>query len=155
MRRDIGIGLGLLLFCGLMYWQAGLAPTPPFVPFGPAFYPRVVLLVLAGLAVWLLVEAWTRGPDAAPPAPKAVAPAPDYRRVMLGFAIFLAYVVGLSILGFLAATFLFVLGMGWAIGPRRTAELPKLLALALGTTAATFLLFEKYLHVFLPRGWLF
>lgn len=152
MRRDIGIGLGLLGFCGVMYWQAGLAPAPPFVPYGPAFYPRVILLVLAGLAVWLLVETWSHRSHA---APKQADQAPDYRRVVLGFAIFLAYVGGLNILGFLTTTFLFVLGMSWALGPRRTAELPKLLALAFGTTVGTFLLFEKYLNVFLPRGWLF
>jgi len=75
--------------------------------------------------------------------------------VLLGFACFLGYVAGLSILGFLTATFLFVLVMSWALGPRRAAELPKLIALAVGTAAGTFLLFEKYLNVFLPRGYLF
>ncbi|MFA5027576.1 MAG: tripartite tricarboxylate transporter TctB family protein [Candidatus Methylomirabilota bacterium] len=154
MRRDIGLGLGLLVFCGFMYWQAGLAPANPFVPYGPAFYPRVILLVLAGLAVWMIWEAWAQKRKAAAAAP-GVSQVPDYRRVMLGFAIFLGYVGALSILGFLAATFLFVLSLSWAIGPRRMAELPKLVALAVGTTAGTFLLFEKYLHVFLPRGWLF
>lgn len=155
MRRDIWIGLGLLAFCGLMYRQAGFAPAPPFVPYGPSFYPRVTLVVLAGLAVWLIAETWSRGSGAAAAAPKRTGQAPDYRRVVLGFALFLGYVGALSILGFLAATFLFVLGMSWALGPRQAAELPKLLALALGTAAGTFLLFEKYLHVFLPRGLLF
>lgn len=155
MRRDIGIGLGLLAFCGIMYWQAGLAPSPPFVPYGPSFYPRVILVALAGLALWLIAETWSRRPGAAGAAPKRASQTPDYRRVVLGFSVFLGYVGGLSILGYLAATFLFVLGMSWVLGPRRAAELPKLLALALGTTAGTFLLFEKYLHVFLPRGVLF
>lgn len=155
MRGDIRIGLGLLAFCGVMYWQAGLAPSPPFVPYGPAFYPRVILVVLAGLALWLIVETWSRGPAAAGAASKRAGQPPDYRRVVLGFAIFLGYVGGLSMLGYCAATFLFVLGMSWALGPRRAAELPKLLAVAFGTTAGTFLLFEKYLHVFLPRGILF
>lgn len=155
MRRDICIGLGLLAFCGIMYWQAGLAPSPPFVPYGPSFYPRVTLVVLAGLAVWLIAETWSQGSGVAGAARKRAGQTPDYRRVVQGFAIFLGYVAGLSILGYLAATFLFVLGMSWALGPRRAAELPKLLALALGTTAGTFLLFEKYLHVFLPRGVLF
>jgi len=56
MRRDAGIGLGLLAFCGLLYWQAGRTPTPPFVPIGPAFYPRVILILLAGLSLWLIAE---------------------------------------------------------------------------------------------------
>jgi hypothetical protein len=155
MRRDIWIGLGLLAFCGVMYWQAGLAPSPPFVPYGPSFYPRVTLVVLAGLAVWLIAETWSRGRRAAGEVSKGTGRTPDYRRVLLGFVLFLGYVCGLSVLGFLAATFLFVLGTSWALGPRRAAELPKLVALALGTAAGTFVLFEKYLHVFLPRGLLF
>jgi putative tricarboxylic transport membrane protein len=75
--------------------------------------------------------------------------------VLVGFVLFLAYVVALSAIGYLAATFLFVLGMSWAMGPRTTRELPKLAVVALGTTVITFLVFEKYLHVFLPRGVLF
>ena len=48
MKRDAGIGVGLLVFCGLLYWQAGLVSAPPFVPIGPAFFPRVILILLAG-----------------------------------------------------------------------------------------------------------
>jgi hypothetical protein len=75
--------------------------------------------------------------------------------VLLGFSIFLGYVAGLSLIGYLAATFLFVLGLSWAIGPRNARELPKLVMIAIGTTLATYLIFEKYLYVFLPRGLFF
>lgn len=151
MRRDTGIGLGLLAFCGLVYWQAGLVPSPPFVPLGPAFYPRTVAVILAGLALWLIVEDQLKGP-----APKKTpGPAPSYRQVAAGLAVFLGYVAGLSILGYVAATFSFVLAMSWIAGPRRREELPKLAAVAAATTLVTFLLFEKYLFVFLPRGILF
>ncbi len=61
MRRDTAIGLGLLVFCGVLYWQAGLVSVPPFVPIGPSFYPRVVTILLAGLAVWLIAEDLLRG----------------------------------------------------------------------------------------------
>jgi len=155
MRRDIVIGLGLLAVCGVMYRQAGFAPTPPFVPFGPAFYPRVILVILGALALWLIVEAAVEGGGATrtPAAQRTALVIPH--RVLVGFTLFLVYVVLLSVIGFLAATFLFVLGMSWAMGPRSARELPKLAALALGTTVATYLVFERYLHVFLPRGFAF
>lgn len=154
MGRDSGIGLGLLAACGLLYWQTGAIPTPPFVPIGPAFYPRIVLALLAALAVWLILE------DVVARAPRpvtAAAPAsrPDYRLVVICFAVFGGYVIGLSVLGYPLSTFLFVLGLGWSMGPRTRRELPTLFAIAAGTTVATFLVFEKYLHVFLPRGLLF
>jgi hypothetical protein len=45
--------------------------------------------------------------------------------------------------------------MSWAIGPRKVREIPKLSAVAAGTALVCYLLFEKYLYVFLPRGLLF
>ncbi len=155
MRRDAGIGVGLLAFCGLLYWQAGLVSVPPFVPIGPAFYPRVILIFLAGLAVWLIVEDLLKKRGPSREAKKLAGPAPNYRRVLLGFIVFLGYVAGLSLIGYLTATFLFVLGLSWSIGPRNLRELPKLFVIAIVTTLATYLLFEKYLYVFLPRGLLF
>ncbi|MBM4314676.1 MAG: tripartite tricarboxylate transporter TctB family protein [Deltaproteobacteria bacterium] len=155
MHRDTGIGIGLLALCALLYWQAGLVSAPPFVPIGPAFYPRVVLLLLAGLALWLIVEDLLRQRSPAPVKAKPTQPAPNYRRVLLGFIVFFGYVAGLSFVGYPAATFLFVLGLGWSIGPHSVRELLKLTVIAVGTTLATYLIFEKYLYVFLPRGLLF
>ena len=155
MKRDAGIGVGLLAFCGLLYWQAGLVSAPPFVPIGPAFYPRVILILLAGLALWLIAEDLLRKPPSVKKAAKPTGPVPNYRKVLVGFFVFLGYVAGLSLIGYLTATFLFVLGLSWTIGPRNVRELPKLAAIAGGTALATYLIFEKYLYVFLPRGLLF
>ena len=154
MRRDIGIGLGLLALSGILYWQAGLAPVPPFVPYGPAFYPRVVLILLAAFALWLVVESVIRpgGVASTRPTAKAVAERPNYRLVAICFVVLGGYVAGLSVFGYFGSTFVFVLGLGWLMGPRRGRELPKLTFIAAGTTLVTYLVFEKYLHVFLPRG---
>jgi hypothetical protein len=155
MKRDVGIGLGLLGVCAVFYWQTGLVPTPPFVPFGPAFFPRVILTLLAGLSLWLVAEAIVRGRGPARAAKPGVHPAPNHRLVAQSFAAFGGYVVGLSVLGYFLSTTLFVLLLAWVMGPRKPRDLPKLAALAIGTTLVTFVVFEKYLHVFLPRGMLF
>jgi ABC-type xylose transport system permease subunit len=155
MGRDTGIGVGLLVFCGILYWQAGLVSVPPFIPIGPSFYPRVVLVLLAGLAGWLIVEDTLKRRRAAKEAKKPAGPAPNYRRVLIGFLVFLGYVACLDLIGYVASTFLFVLGLSWAIGPRNMREMPKLVVVAAGTALATYLIFERYLYVFLPRGLLF
>ena len=155
MGRDTGIGAGLLAFSGILYWQAGLVSVPPFVPIGPSFYPRVVLIFLAGLAVWLIAEDLIRRRTSARASKKQGGLAPNYRRVLIAFFVFLGYVTGLSFIGYLASTFLFVLIMSWAIGPGKIRELPKLVLVAFGTALVTYLVFEKYLYVFLPRGLLF
>jgi putative tricarboxylic transport membrane protein len=155
MGRDTGIGVGLLVFCGILYWQAGLVSVPPFIPIGPSFYPRVVLVLLAGLAVWLVVEDTLKRRAPAKAAKKPAGPAPNYRRVFIGFLVFLGYVACLDLIGYMASTFLFVLGLSWAIGPRNMREMPKLVVVAAGTALATYVIFERYLYVFLPRGLLF
>ncbi|HSB69278.1 MAG TPA: tripartite tricarboxylate transporter TctB family protein [Candidatus Methylomirabilis sp.] len=155
MRRDRGIGLGLLALCGLLYWQTGGIPAQPFLPIGPAFYPRVILGLLAGLAVWLILEDLAAGRALARPAAGATGQPANYRAVGMCFLVFFAYILGLSLIGYLASTFLFVLALGWIMGPRQQRGLPKLVAIAVGTTLVTYLLFERYLRVFLPRGLLF
>jgi putative tricarboxylic transport membrane protein len=155
MGRDTGIGIGLLVFSGILYWQAGLVSVPPFIPIGPSFYPRVVLVLLAGLAVWLIGEDILKKRAPERKAKKPAGAIPNYNRVILGFFVFLGYVASLDLIGYVTSTFLFVLGLSWAIGPRNLREMPKLAAIAVGTALATYLIFEKYLHVFLPRGLLF
>jgi len=155
MRRDTVIGVGLLAFCGVLYWQTGAIATPPFVPIGPAFYPRVLLVLLAGLGVWLVVEDTLRGRGPSQALKKPGGPRPNYRRVLVGFLVFMAYVASLSIIGYITSTFLFILGLSWSIGPRDRRGLPKIVAVAFGTALVIYLVFEKYLFVFLPRGFLF
>jgi hypothetical protein len=138
-----------------LYWQTAAIPTPPFVPVGPAFYPRIILGLLAILALWLILEAGITSPRRARVTESAPAPRLNYRLVVICFAVFGGYVIGLSILGYLLATFCFVLGLGWVLGPREVRGLAKLAVVAAGTTLGTYLLFERYLYVFLPRGILF
>jgi hypothetical protein len=114
-----------------------------------------MLIFLGGLAVWLIAEDLFKKRTIAGEEKKATGPAPNYRRVLWGFLLFLGYVACLDLIGFLTSTFLFVLGMSWAIGPRKVREIPKLSAVAAGTALVCYLLFEKYLYVFLPRGLLF
>ena len=152
MGRDAGIGLALLLLCALLYWQAGLAPAPPFVSIGPAFYPRVVTVLLAVLAVWLIAEDVLKKRRA---LNQKAGTHSSYGRVVLAFTVFLGYVIALGFLGYMTSTFFFVLALSWAIGPRSFGEVPKLVAVAAGTALVTYLVFEKYLYVFLPRGLFF
>jgi hypothetical protein len=77
----------------------------------------------------------------------------NYRLVVIAFAIVGAYVALLPLLGFRVATGLFVGALQAALGRPQTArQWIVLAAIALGTAAVSYFVFERYLMVLLPRG---
>ncbi len=123
-------------------------PEPALVPIGPAFYPRILLAATALFSALLVVSDLMRRRTVAPARPRA-----RYRLVALAFAIFTAYVVLLTPLGYRVATFLFVGGLAAVLEPPRTGRRWALvLAVALGTMLVTYWVFEVRLSVLLPRG---
>jgi hypothetical protein len=87
------------------------------------------------------------------PAGGGDAPPHRYRLVVIAFAIVGGYVVLLPLAGFRVATVLFVAALQAALGRPRTArEWAVLVAIAVGTTVSSYVIFERYLLVLLPRG---
>lgn len=156
LGRDGAAGLVCL---GASLWllaeSAGL-PRPALVPVGPAFYPRVVLGVTAGLAALLVAGDWLARRRR--PAPRATATPPppaNLRLVWTTFALFGAYVALLPVLGYRIATALFVAALQAALElPGRRPWL-RIALVAVGTALVSHLVFERYLSVLLPRSrWL-
>jgi hypothetical protein len=122
----------------------------PLVPIGPGFYPRLVLGLTAALALGLFISEVIarRRPHVAPASARQ-----NYRLVVLLFLAFGVYVAALPFLGFRVATFLFVGGAQAVLDlPRDRRRWIVLLVVALITTALTYVVFERYLSVLLPRG---
>jgi hypothetical protein len=131
----------------VLLWATRGIPTPALVPIGPAFYPRILFVVSAVLSAALVVQDLRR-----PRVARAPAGPTSYRLVVIAFAIFIAYVGLLPFLGYRIATFLFVAALHAALDPPRGRAWLLVLVGALATTAATYLVFERYLSVLLPRG---
>lgn len=149
------ICLAISLF--LLFLTIGLPPAA-MVPIGPAFYPRVVLIVTAILSLTLIVMdmramrmARTAGP--VPGAAAVAGPAPNYRLVLATFVLFGVYIALLPGLGFRISTFLFVFALQITLEwPETTKRWVIALIVALGTAAVCHFVFEDYLSVLLPRG---
>ena len=76
-----------------------------------------------------------------------------YGLVALSFAIVAAYIVLLPLLGYRIASVLFVAALQAALErPTTRRQWAVLAAVAIGTSAVTYLVFERYLMVLLPRG---
>ena len=152
LGRDSVAGLAcLVLSLGMLALTRGL-PESAMVPVGPAFYPRIVLGLMAGLSL-LLVVFDVRGGRRGRVVGAKPAVAPNYRLVVVTFTTFIVYVVLLPLLGFRIATVLFVGGLQVLLDPPRSARRWVLvMVIAVATSWITYLAFEQYLSVLLPRG---
>ena len=147
LGRDGWAGLAVLTASLVLFGLTLGLKGNPMVPIGPGFYPRIVLGVTAVLSAWLVVSSLrARGPA----APR---PAIDYRMVAAMFVLFGLYAGALPFLGFRLATFVYVAAVNVLLDPPRSARAwvrPPLVGLV--TAAATYVVFERYLLVLLPRG---
>lgn len=156
LGRD-GIAGLVLLGLSLVLLAASInLPQLPLVPIGPGFYPRIVLSILAGASIVLIVQDVLRA-RAAPvtTAPAAAGPVGIAVpvRVAAAFAIVGAYALLMPLLGFRIATVLFVAALQAVLElPRGAKQLVVLALIALATSAVTYVVFERYLLVLLPRG---
>jgi putative tricarboxylic transport membrane protein len=126
-------------------------PRAALVPIGPAFYPRIVLGVMAALAV-LLIAGDVLARRRSRPHRAEAGPRRNYRLVALTFAVFAVYVFALPLLGFRVATTLFVLALQVVLAPAGPRHWPRVIIVAVVTALVTHLVFEGYLSVLLPRG---
>jgi putative tricarboxylic transport membrane protein len=119
------------------------------VPIGPGFYPRIVLGLAAFFGALLVVSDLLRR-QALVAAQK---PRANYAPVVLHFALFAAYAVALPWLGFRIATFFYVAAVNALMAPPRSLrDWVRVALIGVGTVLVTYLVFEHYLSVLLPRG---
>jgi hypothetical protein len=153
-------GIAGLVCLAISIWLLVLTrglPPALMVPIGPAFYPRLVLGLMAVLSVILigidLVATRRRRAAAVAVAPKAPEASPNYALVLATFIVFGVYIMALPELGFRISTFLFVgalqITLEW---PQSWKRWLLVAVIAAATTVICQLAFEDYLSVLLPRG---
>jgi len=150
--RDGIAGLVLLAISLVLLVQSFQLPSLPIVPVGPGFYPAIVLSFMAAASALLVVQDVMKH-RAAAEAGVGDAPRRNYRLVVIAFAIVGGYVALLPLLGFRVATVLFVAALQAALDrPKSARQWVVLATIALGTAAVSYIIFERYLLVLLPRG---
>jgi putative tricarboxylic transport membrane protein len=153
LSRDSISGLICLVISLAMLVMTFALPPASMVPIGPAFYPRLVLLLTAILSVILIVTD-VRAVRASAGAPAVqTGPAPNYRLVLATFILFGLYIALMPKIGFRSSTFLFVMALQVTLEwPKTPARWLLTLVVAVGTAWACHFVFDSYLQVLLPRG---
>lgn len=143
----------LVISLGMLALTWGLPPAV-LVPIGPAFYPRVVVIIMAclsALLIWLDVSA-ARARAATPPVAATASPA-NYRLVLATFIEFGIYILLLPLIGFRLSTFLFVIALQVTLEwPETNVRWALVVLIAVATSILCHFIFEDYLSVLLPRG---
>ena len=139
---DRVVGLVALAVVAVFFARTFAFRIVDWDPLGLAFWPRVVLALIAVCALIFVVRGSVAPEDIEPIRPGAFG-------VLAGCAL---YVLGLPLLGFALATPTFVALFAYALGRGQRHRLGLAVVLALATTGAVYLLFQVGLEVQLPRG---
>lgn len=132
----------MLLLAGYVFWSAGKYPVEAQT-LGPAFFPELVAGLLVFFSVALLVQTFKDRRES-----MAVAGARSVFWVAMGAMA--AYLVIMPLMGFMAATPLFLFGMGIYMSGDFRGWWKKLVLSSLLTTGALYYLFAQMLNVPLP-----
>jgi hypothetical protein len=147
LSRDGWTGLAALAASLFLFAMTLGLKESPLVPIGPGFYPQIILGLTAVLAAALLFVSF-RDPSA-----RAAGEPKNYGLVFGVFAICGVYAGALPFVGFRIATLLFVAALHATLDWPKTRKGWGAVAVnAVITTLVTYILFEKYLTVLLPRG---
>ena len=158
-RRDLPVGIALLLIALLVLWHVQSFPPAPGQPYGAALFPGIAAAGLGLVAIALIVQALRADPAAGGataarssgdgPDPAAPAAGPS-RTLAIGLTAgaIVFYLVAAETLGFLICGTLILAALMWAYGVRPALNLP----IAIGVTVLIHVAFYSGLRVPLPWG---
>jgi putative tricarboxylic transport membrane protein len=150
VSRDGISGLAVLAASLVLFALTLDLKVNPMVPVGPGFYPRIVLALTALLSLGLVVSDVLNRKRIPREQPKRKL---NYPLVAISFGVFALYAVALPWLGFRIATFAYVVASNALLAPPRSMKSwAGAVILGLLTSFLTWLIFERYLSVLLPRG---
>ena len=113
---------------------------------GPGFFPFGLAIALILLSLALIFNYWKKDSSPAPFWPERT-----WLRPLLGVAILIFYALVVDFIGFILTTFLFLVIWMWVIERLRWRTI---LSISVGTTVALYLIFNLFLEVPLPSGFL-
>jgi putative tricarboxylic transport membrane protein len=157
-RTDIAFALLMIASAAVTIWAARRIPRSPYDPVGSAAIPVWTAWILIALAVLLLARV-ALGRSTAGDAQSlfvnlADQDSVDYRLrpelAAVSFALTVGYVAAMPLAGFLIATFIYMLALGWALCERSRQSLLSTAVLALAGSVAIDWIFRRWLLINLP-----
>jgi hypothetical protein len=168
VKEDKVIGIILVVFSGLMFYQTLEFPPAMFGALGAGVFPQILFTFLglagAGLAISGFLRDRKREGREKPEKRKrretqfwnTIKESLQYHsHVIISFFCFFCYVLLMSYFGYTISTLLFMPILMWILGPRNRRAIPITIMVSLGMTFVIYFGFVEFLKVFLPEGSLF
>ncbi|MBT7942565.1 MAG: tripartite tricarboxylate transporter TctB family protein [Alphaproteobacteria bacterium] len=157
LTRDAVIAIALLLFCGVFFWASFDIRTPDYGVLKPSTWPRVTILLLALLSFIYLIQSLKGDPEIATAGKSEREPGlrgfiNHWRNPLWCFALFLAYLVTLPVLGMLFGGIAFVYVLMGVLGGWDGKKPLVHAVIAVGAIGTMWALFTFGLNVMLPEG---
>lgn len=138
--NDRTLGIAALLLSAFMLWQSyGMVPAFSYEPLGPRAFPMLLGALIGLCGIYILIKGQFKA--------AYIAPNTQLKIVIL-FLLFVAYGFLFQPLGFIVATFLAIVSIGFIFGGR----LVPLLISGVVSSIALYFLFDRVLSVVLPVG---
>lgn len=151
MSKDRVLAITLLLFVIVMFTETfNIAGKNSFQIYSSAFYPRILLAVIAALTVVLLITSFL-GNKKGTRKKVEFKDLEKYAKVVLLFVFFGIYISILPYLGFiLSSTIYLFISQGILMGYRKVKTLILNVAVSLIATFSIYFIFNNLLNVWLP-----
>ena len=158
LNRDTVVALALLVGCGAFWVESFSIRETSYGQIQSWVWPQVILAVLTVMGLVLLGQSVLQ-PAMEPEAEAAASAKPGllgwldrYRNALICYALFLAFLLSLPVLGMLIGGALFVFATLSALGAPSLRLVPFHLAIAVGSVGVMWAIFTFGLRVFLPEG---
>jgi len=144
----------IMVLSALVYWQTLDLPPPRYEPMGSAALPRALSVIMAALAAVVLIRSVLAGRAASGSSPAS--PDLPYKLhpwlavwMFIGTAIYVA-VMDQKLIGYLAATLIYIAVACTLLNFRRRREMPWIALFAVVLSATCYFVFTRIFYIDLP-----
>lgn len=148
---DIIFSVGLLIFSLYCFWLVGAqSPLPTPTELGAAFWPRIILALLAIFLIVNIVNGVKKMKADGNGFAKDLNLGVFFKsKLLIGMIMVAVMAVIMPYIGFIPVCFLFLLAYGFLLGERRWG---RLILISLIITFILYILFQGALDIMLARG---
>ncbi|SDM23281.1 tripartite tricarboxylate transporter TctB family protein [Halarsenatibacter silvermanii] len=153
--------LALTIASLIFYLQIGEFPGEGWDELGPAAYPRLILLVMLAILLYLIVNNLRKiyraheKNDLKFSSSELKRALYRYHQVVISIILFFVYMTAIGYIGFKISTFGYMFITQWILSSGGKKALPKIIIASLVIGFGVPLIFETYLGVAFPRGFFF